>query len=310
MKRPSLRRGIVLPAFLGALGCGVQAVPLHPLDGPPEAPPELGAKFDAMQTGTIRGRVLWTGPAPVSHSYLNAKVTSPTFAAKFDPINPLVPRVHPQSRGVAGAVVFLREVDPERSRPWDLPPTHVTIRDAQIVVGPGEGAPVAGFVRRGGSVEMVSELAKPETLRAGGAAFFSLAFPETGKPLSRSFPKPGLVELSSGTGNYWARAFLFVADHPYYTRTDAEGHFALGNVPDGTYELVCWQPNWRVERFERDPENLYVTRLWYAAPLEKSMAVRVERGAVTEVEFRASEQEFVRPESQGGQRPESNNSGH
>ena len=50
------------------------------------------------------------------------------------------------------------------------------------------------------------------------------------------------VELTSGAGHYWMRAYLMVAEHPYYALTNADGRFVLPQVPPGRYEIVCWLP--------------------------------------------------------------------
>jgi len=59
----------------------------------------------------------------------------------------------------------------------------------------------------------------------------------------------------------------------------------LDEVPDGDYEIVCWMPNWHVERYERDPEVGHVARVWYRAPIQKSQRITVRRGAISDVGF-------------------------
>src|SRR5262249_40869073 len=125
-----------------------------------------------------------------------------------------------------------------------------------------------GFVRRGDAVAMVSRDTFFYSLHADGAAFFTLAFPDPEKPLTRRLTEKGLVELTSGAGSFWMRAYLFVDDHPYYARTDGQGRFTLEQVPPGNYELVCWLPSWRVERQERDPETGQVSRVFFRRPVE------------------------------------------
>jgi len=83
------------------------------------------------------------------------------------------------------------------------------------------------------------------------------------------------VELTSAAGHFWMRGYLFVDDHPYYVRSDAEGRFRLTNVPPGHYEVVCWRPDWREERHERDPESSLVTRLFFRPPLESARPIQV-----------------------------------
>ena len=37
----------------------------------------------------------------------------------------------------------------------------------------------------------------------------------------------------------WMRAVVRTFDHPYFTTTDAQGHFRL-EVPEGTHTVVLW----------------------------------------------------------------------
>ena len=190
------------------------------------------------------------------------------------------PRIHKFTRGVDGVVVFLREVDPARARPWDLPPVEVEFRDAQIAVKQGDRTGRTGFVRCGDSVNMRSAEPGFNALRARGAAFFSLAFPDPDAPLAHTFGTCGRVELSSAAGFYWQAADLFVCDHPYYALSEADGRFRFTLVPAGQYDLVAWHPNWVAVRSERNPETCQPSRLVYAPPLESSRPVPgFERGA-------------------------------
>jgi hypothetical protein len=36
------------------------------------------------------------------------------------------------------------------------------------------------------------------------------------------------------------RAWILELDNPYYTTTDAEGHFSIRDIPPGSYSLVAW----------------------------------------------------------------------
>jgi hypothetical protein len=287
----SIRRFAFL-LTIAVVGCGTHAAPLHPFEPPPEPPPELGTQFDATQTGAIRGRILWVSESPVSTGFRNGKIGTPSQAASFDANNPLMPRINSQNHGVAEAVIFLRKVDPQRSRQWSLSRAQVEMGQGTIAIRQGEGRGVTGIVHTSDELAMISHGPNPEMLRARGAAFFTLAFPEPERELRRRLDRPGLVELSSAASNFQARSWIFVSDHPYFAHSSADGHFTLDQVPDGTYELVCWLPNWKPERFERDPENQNIARLWYAQPLEKSMTVRVEKGAIVEADFTVSALEF------------------
>jgi len=51
----------------------------------------------------------------------------------------------------------------------------------------------------------------------------------------------------------WMRGYLGVFDHPYFAVTDAEGKFALPNLPPGNYVVEAWH-----ERFGTQSANVTV----------------------------------------------------
>jgi hypothetical protein len=203
--------------------------------------------------------------------------------------NPNVPAVDPATAGIANAVICLRDIALEKSKPWDLPPVCLEMRDCQFHVIQGQCDSTVGFVRRGQNLEMVSKDRYFHSLHADGASFWNFAFPDPGRPLTRALENKGLVEFSSGAGYFWMRTYLFVDDHPYYTRTDRQGRFELTQVPPGRYELVCWLPNWRKARHERDPETGMISRWYFARPLESVKTVAVGKNEQAQVEFTLAE---------------------
>jgi hypothetical protein len=257
---------LVLP-LLAALGCGTSAVTEKRLSNPEQ---EAGGDHDPTTAGTILGRVVWDDELPVV----------PPFEVMPNPLagellqrrqvrpNPNAPLIEPGSKGVASAVVFLRGIDPRHARPWDHPPVQVEQRNGEFHIVQG-GDSHFGFVRRGDDILMVSRDRFFHSLHAGGAAYFTLTFPDPDRALQRALNEKGIVELSSAAGYFWMRAYLFVDDHPYYTRTDALGRFVLPHVPPGSYEVVCWMPNWREARHERDPESGLFVRIFFDSPVSR-----------------------------------------
>jgi hypothetical protein len=278
--------GCRLLALVGLLGLGCAETPSPGPGG--ESPAEMGRLFDPAAAGTVQGQVAWSGDIPdVPPLRIRPVANDPRELGETRP-NPHAPVIDPASRGLAGAVVFLRGVDPERSRPWDHPPVRVVMNDFRIDVVQGESRGRVGFVRRGDAVEMVSTQEVFHSLRAGGDAFWTLAFPDPDRPLTRRLNHAGVVELSSGAGYFWMSGHLFVVEHPYFTTTDAEGRFTLPRVPPGQYELVCWHPAWQVRRRDRDPESMRVSRQEFAPPLTWVQAVTVETGQTREVRVSVS----------------------
>jgi hypothetical protein len=252
--------------------------------------------FDAASTGIIRGSVLWTGELPnVPPFEIRSLVigSNPPLPRIYRD-NPNAPVINAETRGVAGAVVYLRKVDPRLSRPWDFPPVELEHRDRQLFVLQGDVKSRVGFVNTGDSIRMVSREKAFNILRADGAAFFSLTFPDPDQALTRVLKDEGLVELTNGAGAYWMRAYLFVTAHPYFARTDATGHFELPRVPPGRYKIVCWLPNWHKKSEDRDPESALVTRVFFHPPVEIEREVFVEPSGQAVVDFTLPSEEFTR----------------
>lgn len=274
--------------LLVALGCGRVTT-----DDAEEASAtdEPGAAFDPATAGVLCGRVSWDGPdpspAPFRVLHLSKK------ECPFEVGNPLAPVLHPGNRGVAGAVIALRGIDPAQARPWHHPPVRVEQGDRDLHVYQGDQEVGTGFVRRGDEIEMAARGDRYHTLRGRGAAFFSYTFPDAGVVRRRRLDAAGVVELSSGAGYYWLRGHLHVSDHPYLARTDADGCFEIAQVPPGRYRAACWLPNWNVLRKERGPESAAVENIAYAGPLEQTAEVVLGPGGQARVEFLLCERDFA-----------------
>jgi hypothetical protein len=248
-----------------------------PPEAPAEAPTEIGRDFDPATAGTLEGLVTWEGAIPVVPTY-RAPISpgmEHSGGSRRDWPNPNAPHIDPQTKAVTGAIVFLRGVEVRRSRRWDHPPVQVELSDYQIHIRQGDVEQSCGFVRRGAAMTMVSRQDVFHSLQVRGAAFFSRAFPDRDRPCTQRFDRPGVIELASGCGHFWMRGHLFVDDHPYYTRTDAAGRFTLPQVPPGSYELVCWLPDWHEADRELDAETALITRLTFRPAVEIVQSVRL-----------------------------------
>jgi hypothetical protein len=254
----------------------------------PDPPARTGQTFDPAGAGAIAGRVTWSGPLPVIPSYRSAEAPLNGLPTPLlDWRNPNAPRIDPSTRGVR-AVVYLRGVDARRGRTWDHAPVRVEVADGQFRVLQGERCDRVGFVRRGDEVRFASRRDGIQVVQGRGANFFSLPLPRPGSATMRRLDRPGVVELFSGTGQFWMRGHLFVSDHPYLALCDEQGQFRLDRVPAGNYDLVCWLPDWREAERELNGDTARLCRVTFRPPRATVQRVEVRAG-VTEVSFRLSE---------------------
>jgi plastocyanin len=68
---------------------------------------------------------------------------------------------------------------------------------------------------------------------------FNAALPRQGMEIRKPIQKTGIVSVQCDEHD-WMRGYLYVAEHPYLTATDANGGFSIGDVPPGTYQVKIW----------------------------------------------------------------------
>lgn len=259
------------------------------------APAEPGEtshdQFDPQRVGTISGRVTWAGGVPTVEPIRLMRFEARGLQVQTVP-NPNAPRV--SDRGVQSAILFLRGVDPRRAKAMAAVPTTVEAEPTRLSVVQNGVRHRTAFVPVGAEVSLVSKLDGITGIRGRGANFFTAMLPEANAESHRALPIAGRVELTSAGGHYWMLADLFVCEHAYYARTDDAGRFALPDVPEGEYELVCWHPNWHIVGVERDPETALMVRQLYAPAVEKVVRVRVTAHGTATAEVTLTAADFVK----------------
>ena len=65
------------------------------------------------------------------------------------------------------------------------------------------------------------------------------AQPGIRKILTERFRYPETIAVTCSR-HPWMRAWIVVAEHPYYAVTDDTGSFTIGDVPAGSYQLKVW----------------------------------------------------------------------
>jgi hypothetical protein len=253
------------------------------------APPPAG--HDPAAGGTVAGVVAWKGTPVAVPALVHVGLQPDGTVATTTHPDTDAPAPDPATGGLAGVVVFVRGIDPNRARPWDHPPASVEADAHGITVRQGGTVGRAGLVRAGDEVTLTAAVPL-SAVRARGAAFFTLTLPEPGRPRVRRLDRPGFVELTSADGRPWPRAHLFVAEHACCAVTDAAGRFHIPGVPAGPCEVVAWHPNWRLTDRERDPESGFVVRHVHAPAAETAKALTVTAGATHDLRLTFGADDF------------------
>jgi len=185
--------------------------------------------IDAASAASIRGIVLNAGPAP-EHKPIPINIDQ-YVCGKSRESDELI--VGP-NRGIRWAVVSLQGAPAgTRSEPPSKP---VQMDQQQCVYVPRVVVvPVGGTVEFLNSDRLLHNLHSVSTENPS----FNRTQPK-GRTIPVVFKKPEIVRVDCDL-HTWMRAWVVVAEHPYYTVTGANGEFVLDNVPPGKYTLKIWQ---------------------------------------------------------------------
>ena len=279
-------RLVLLAALLAALPLACRRHAVEMPKTPTSLPEKLGSRFDPKECGNISGTVTWTDDLP---EIPPLHVLSPVDGKETEDFpNPNAPNIDPETGQIEGSLIYLLKVDRAMSKPWSHAPVSVVFTDSKLEVRQGAAPTSIGIVELGDTIACSATVERNFDLVGRGADFFSLPLPKPKTTTTRKMDKPGAVELSCGRGRYWLHDYLWVSDHPYVTKTKADGSFELKRVPAGDYELVSWMPNWHMLRPERNAESGEISRLVFEKAAEQKRDVTVVPGETVTIETEIS----------------------
>jgi len=184
---------------------------------------------DAASAGAIRGTVLNGGPPPERKPI--AINIDQYVCGKGRENEELI--VGP-NRGIRWAVVSL--VNPPAGGRTDAAAKPVQMDQQQCVY-----VPRVVVVPVGGTVEFLNSdrlLHNLHSLSSENPSF-NRTQPK-GRTVPVVFKKPEIVRIDCDL-HAWMRAWVVVAEHPFFAVTGPQGEFVLDNVPPGKYTLKVWQ---------------------------------------------------------------------
>lgn len=237
---------------------------------------------EAIRPASIVGRVVWQGEKPEVAPFrapASPGVNQTDPGLKAWP-NPLAPAISPAG-GMANVLVWV-EGDPGEPRP----PIRLLVEDNQIRLEQGGRNVPVGLLAPGDSITVESRQDSLFTLKGRGANSFAIPLIENAKPVRRKLEKPGWVELSSGSGQYWARSWLWVGAPGNAVFTDKTGNFEISGLKPGRKKVFARLPDWRLAGFERDQETGEILLASYGKPEVQTVAMDLESGMQAKVDIR------------------------
>ena len=177
--------------------------------------------------GTIKGTIRLAGGS-VEVKKLKVTVDHTTCGTTKDAEDVVVS----PDMGLRNAVVSL--VTPPPVAKWSMAP-NVQMDQKQCVF-----VPRVVVVPVGGTVEFLNSDRLLHNLHSAGGdnPTFNRTQPK-GRTIPIAFRRPEIIRIDCDL-HPWMRAWVVVAEHPFYVVTSDRGEFALENVPPGTYTLQVW----------------------------------------------------------------------
>ncbi len=201
----------------------------------PAAPASGGSGYTVAAVsggGAVSGKVAFTGEAPAPETLEITKDTSVCGTEKK------FQTVEVSGGGLANAVVWIDGV--ASGKAWGSM-NGGTIDQKECVY-----TPAIQIVKAGDTLNIVNSdpiLHNIHAYHNDKETLFNLAQPMQGMTTPKTMDKTGPVHMKCDVHS-WMSGWVFVAGHPYYSVTGADGGFSLADVPAGTHTVKAWHPKY------------------------------------------------------------------
>ncbi len=188
------------------------------------------AHIDPSTAGSIKGSVLFSGPAPKPRKLdLSANPTcerqhlKPVFAE-----DALIGK----SGGIENTLVLIESGLPDVR--WTAPNVSVTMDQAGCVYAPHMIAMMVGQPLQVSNSDSVNHNVHSES--SANAPFNVLEPPKSNTVTHRFDHQELMIPFTCGVHG-WMRAYVSVVAHPFFAVTDKDGAFSLKGIPPGDYKV-------------------------------------------------------------------------
>ncbi|HYO52026.1 carboxypeptidase regulatory-like domain-containing protein [Archangium sp.] len=183
--------------------------------------------------GILEGRVRLSGPLPA----LPPLPTSPSVVSVCGPTVPQRSLVVGSGGALAHVVVALADGTEAPAADPKAPPAVLDQKQCAFeppVLAARAGAPLE--VRNSDPL-----LHNVDALAGSQRPVINVALPLEGSRVRRLLPgAPGVLHVRCDL-HPWMSAAIRTFEHPWFTSSDASGHFRL-EVPPGTHSVILWHP--------------------------------------------------------------------
>jgi plastocyanin len=229
MQLKHLRFLITIVATAAAAACGGS----QPSSSTPaNVPPPNAMRVDAAKAGTLTGRVLFDGPAPMNPPI---KMTADPACLKANPDGATFETFLVKDGGLDNVFVYVK--DGLGNYYFEVPTESVKLDQHGCRYSPH----VFG-IRVGQPLEIVNSDPTLHNVHSMAQSNQEFNFPQQiqGMKNQKTFTAKEVMVPFKCDVHGWMSAHAGVLDHPYFAVTTNGGHFELKNLPAGTYTIEAW----------------------------------------------------------------------
>lgn len=189
---------------------------------------------DPASVGTITGRIVLDGSPPAAQRVrLDADPKCVTLASGEERRTEYV--VMGEGNALQHVFVYIKDGLPMRM--YAVPSTPAVLDQQQCRYVPRVlGAQVGQQVVIRNSDPLLHNVRAEALINE----MFDVGTPVQGVEVKRTFATREVMVPFKCSVHPWMNAYLGVLEHPFFAVSDAQGRFAIGNVPPGTYTLEIW----------------------------------------------------------------------
>lgn len=188
----------------------------------------------AVHAATITGKVVYEGEVPKLRPL---KMGADPVCASKHTGGEILPQtlVLGEGNSMGNVFVYVKEGIPNKK--FDTPAEPAVLTQEGCMYSPHVLGVMVGqevkILNPDGTLHNVHALPKENEE-------FNLAMPKFRKELTKVFTKPEFMFPVKCDVHPWMGAWISVMEHPFFTATEADGLYAITNLPPGNYVLAAW----------------------------------------------------------------------